>query len=196
MLYRVFNQNQIKVNNKGSIAPLNSIEVNPLFKKSVKKIDKIESDINYHLYSNSLNNSQSFKAFDIERRMKKMKKRIQHSSFQAETHSKCYQESRKENENLEEEHKQKLNQGRYLGDVSKNIKDEIKQIKEQILYLNQKTINTRFLSFQYNEQIKYLQKDLNEITTKVKLIRNERNLLLNKVKEQKEKIDKLIKGQT
>ena len=88
---------------------LNSIEMNPLIKKTFNRMDRIESEITFHLYSNKLKHYPSFQTFDIERRMKKMKRRINHSSQEIQKHSKCFLDSQKENKELESEHQRKLN---------------------------------------------------------------------------------------
>ena len=171
----------------------NLFEMNPLIKKTFNRIDRIESEITFHLYSNK-SKHLSCKTFDIERRMKKMKRRINHSSQEIQKHYKCCQDSQKENKELRSEHERKLNQGRYLGDVCDNIKEEIAQMKMKVLSLQQKKIKYDFLAFQYNEQIKYLKIDLNEISTKVIQMRKERNELLSQLKNQRNLIDKLIQG--
>ena len=103
---------QIKYKKKRTISKnelSNSIEMNSLIKKTINRMDRIESEITFHLYSNKLKHYPSFQTFDIERRMKKMKRRINHSSQEIQKHSKCFLDSQKENKELESEHQRKLN---------------------------------------------------------------------------------------
>ena len=172
------------------------MELNPKMAKSFRKMDKIESDMNY-IVSNSKNKKCGdfiFKSQDLERSLNKLLKKINHSHNELTQHNVCHNEDQKQNELLTQQHQQKKNQGIYLCDNTSLLKKEIEQMRKEIIRLNALTRQYEVTAIQHEEEIKYFLKDVENLNNNINSKQIEMRNLYKQVKEEKSKIFEITRG--
>lgn len=185
-----------KYHSKVKSGIMKPIEVNPMMVKTFTKMDKIESDINYCLFRHKDKKCGNFlfKSLDVERKINKISKKIEHSTKEIEKHEFCHKKSITENELLNSDHKSKINQGKYLGNEYGYLKNEVENMRKQIIILNNEKTQMEFKAITFKEEIKYIKADINKINKDIDKVKKERKIIIEKLKNEKDNIFSITKG--
>lgn len=173
-----------------------NFDINPIMKNTFKKMDKIESDINYILYKHKDKKCGDFifKTSDINRKMNKINKRIDHSHQQIAKHIKCQTENLIENQMICNKHSLKKEQGKYLEDEYDVLKRTIEEMRNKLIEVNKEKNKFELMTMTYTEEIKYIKRDINEMSKSIEKIKIERENVYNQLKQQKNQIFAFTKG--
>ena len=167
-----------------------NFDMNPIMKTTFKKMDKIESDINYILYKHKDKKCGDFlfKTSDINRKMNKIKKRIDHSHQEIAKHLQCQSENLIENQMIYNTHSLKKEQGKYLEDEYDVLKRTIEEMRKKLIEVNEEKNKFELMTMTYKEEIKYIKRDINEMSKSIERIKIDRQNVINEIKQQKNKI--------
>ena len=168
----------------------------PQMEDCLNKMEDIETDIHYIYFKNKnkKGNRASFQASDLERTMKKLQKKIDHSNVQLDIHGICHKNTMKEKEDLDERRLKNINQSNYLNDVNDVTEKEISDMRKQIQELNLQKQKYEIKAIKMKEEIKYLKKDVKNLTEKINVAQNQRDQIQNEVNKVKQEIFNLTKG--
>lgn len=185
-----------KYHSKVKSGIMKPIETNPLMVKTFKKMDKIESDINYCLFrhKNKKCGDFLFKSSDVERKINKISKKIEHATKEIEKHEFCHKKSTTENELLNSDHKSKLKQGKYLGNEYEYLKNEVEDMRKNIIKLNNEKTQMEFQAITLKEEIKYIKVDISNINKEIDKVKKERKMIIEQLKIEKDNIYTITKG--
>ena len=173
-----------------------NFDMNPIMKTTFKKMDKIESDINYILYKHKDKKCGDFlfKTSDINRKMNKINKRIEHSHQEIAKHLQCQSENLIENQMIYNTHSLKKEQGKYLEDEYDVLKRTIEEMRKKLIEVNEEKNKFELMTMTYKEEIKYIKRDINEMSKSIERIKIDRQNVINEIKQQKNKIFAITKG--
>jgi chromosome segregation ATPase len=168
----------------------------PQMEKSLNKMEDIETDIHYIYFKNKNKNGNraSFQTSDLERTMKKLQKKIDHSNVQLDIHEVCHKNTMKEKDDLAEKRLKNINQSNYLNDVNEFTEKDISDMRKQIKDLQNQTQKFEFKSLKLKEEIKYMKKDIKLYNEKINNAKSQRDKLQNEVNKVKQEIYNITKG--
>ena len=168
----------------------------PQMEKSLNKMEDIETDIHYIYFKNKNKNGNraSFQTSDLERTMKKLQKKIDHSNVQLDIHEICHKNTMKEKDDLAEKRLKNINQSNYLNDVNDVTEKEISDMRKQIQELELQKQKYEIKALKMKEEIKYLKKDVKSLTDKINVTKNQRDQIQNEVIKVKQEVFNITKG--